>query len=176
MLQIHSFHLTCRNTSALCSPHPTSDGGICLMPLIKEKGLLGCHTGERLCAPTSASDVWGTEQLAFPAQPCPQISEAQHIDRELPLAELSLVLCFWNGKWLIPTRMLAFSVPYWLALAVSSTTPGWYPSMCPIEPWSKYNGSALKFSGNSFPTLSLPHNKSHPLLIWPLHTAAYLKF
>lgn len=43
MLQIHSFHLTCRNTSALCSPHPTSDGGICLMPLIKEKGLLGCH-------------------------------------------------------------------------------------------------------------------------------------
>lgn len=43
MFQIRSLHLTRRNTSALRPPHPTSDGGVCLIPLIKEKGLLGCH-------------------------------------------------------------------------------------------------------------------------------------
>lgn len=43
MRQILSFHLTCRNTSAAGVPRPTSDGGICLIPLIKEKGLLACH-------------------------------------------------------------------------------------------------------------------------------------
>lgn len=44
MFQIYSLPLTCRNTSAPRSaPPPTSDGGTGLIPLIKEKGLLGCH-------------------------------------------------------------------------------------------------------------------------------------
>ena len=43
MFQIHSLHLTYRNTSAACAPHPAPDGGIRLVPLIKGKGLLGRH-------------------------------------------------------------------------------------------------------------------------------------
>lgn len=43
MFQMHSSHLTCRNASALSSPHPASDGGVCLIPLIKGKGLLEYH-------------------------------------------------------------------------------------------------------------------------------------
>lgn len=127
---------------------------------------------EKGSAPTSASGFLRTEQLAFQPSPVPKFPEAQH---RTSLAELSLVLCFWNGKWLIPMRMLAFSVPYhWLALAVSSTTPGMVSSMCPREPynWEHLVLAVLKLSWNSFTTLSPPHNKSHPL--WSDNYCQYL--
>lgn len=69
-LQIHSFHLTCKNTSAPGSPHPTSDGGICLVLLIKEEGLLACRVqyikGDQ--APVCKSDDKGVIRLGTAKQ------------------------------------------------------------------------------------------------------------
>lgn len=98
-------------------------------------------SGERLYASTLSPNIWGTETLAFPAQPCPPNSWTLN-----KLAELSLVLCLWHGKWLIPAGMLSFFSSLPPGIGGKRTSTLLVSKYVPIEPRSQSTKGLLSSS------------------------------